>query len=425
VARFALVGVALLGFVLAAAGLRNLRRQVRQTPASPPAPAPASPPSAGPWPPEPVLGRPTPEDLKRYDRPARIPAILTRPPAAPLGTRARQVDRRIVRWGVAGLALSLLVFAGQMLEQAVYGKESGAEQPVWAGSIEVTCPQETGEALPDRLVGAACAEVTATLPETREITGTYIDPNTLPKPDAVTFVVEEGIPEPSRAPVEEVEPSRAPAAEPTAAAEPARPARCAPVPAEPAVRPVSRQVRQAVGKQWRRVERWLKAKAPRTHALLRPPAKARTIAIAEAQMGVRFPDGLRASLLRHNGASGPHLTGFGMPDGTATGSRLLGVREIRDEWRAHCRAPEFSPPAEGEAWHGRLIPFGSGLGHFMVADTEGGSIGRYSPEEGARFDGSSYYAVLKSAADAMEKGKPARGLLPVVRDGHLGWRPAG
>lgn len=99
------------------------------------------------------------------------------------------------------------------------------------------------------------------------------------------------------------------------------------------IRPIDPRVRRAVNRQWRAIERWMKANAPESHAALTRPARARTIAIAEAQMGVEFPDDLRASLLRHNG-------GF-----TFAGDEAMSVREIRDEWRTTC------------AHGGDLIPF--------------------------------------------------------------------
>ncbi|MFC7587624.1 hypothetical protein ACFQYP_31040 [Nonomuraea antimicrobica] len=79
---------------------------------------------------------------------------------------------------------------------------------------------------------------------------------------------------------------------------------CSPAPRPVTVRPIDPEVKRAVDRQWRRVERWLKANAPRTYRTLGAPGRAGTIAVAESQMGVDFPDDLRASLLRHNGSRG-------------------------------------------------------------------------------------------------------------------------
>ncbi|MFD2348759.1 hypothetical protein ACFSTC_04110 [Nonomuraea ferruginea] len=76
---------------------------------------------------------------------------------------------------------------------------------------------------------------------------------------------------------------------------------CRPGSATPRVRKPDPKVTRAVNRQWRRIETWLKANAPRSYRTLGKPAKAGTIAVAEAQMGLRFPDDLKASLLRHNG----------------------------------------------------------------------------------------------------------------------------
>ncbi len=157
---------------------------------------------------------------------------------------------------------------------------------------------------------------------------------------------------------------------------------CRPAGRPVVVRPVDPRVAEAVDVQWRRIERWLKANAPVTYARLRAPARARTIAIAESQTGVPFPDSLRASLLRHNGA---HPAEKVLP-----GLRAYGVREIRDTWRALCAA-------HGPSVDGRTIPFAAS----------------------ARW--TSYYALLRATAGSLETGRPVRGLRPEVISGRLHW----
>ena len=91
---------------------------------------------------------------------------------------------------------------------------------------------------------------------------------------------------------------------------------------------------RAVNRQWRRIETWLKANAPKSYSTLGKPGRARTIAVAEAQMGLRFPDDLRASLLRHDGAvSAKDAWAFGF-----LGNWNQGVRGIRDTWRGRARS---------------------------------------------------------------------------------------
>ncbi|WP_214326668.1 SMI1/KNR4 family protein [Nonomuraea sediminis] len=96
---------------------------------------------------------------------------------------------------------------------------------------------------------------------------------------------------------------------------------CHPRPAAIVVRPLDPAVRGEVTREWRRIER-----RHRGGAVLGRPGRAHTIAVAEAQMGIRFPDDLRASLLRHNGF-------------TLNGVRFLTIREIRDAWRTICHDP--------------------------------------------------------------------------------------
>ncbi|GGO79328.1 hypothetical protein [Nonomuraea cavernae] len=80
-----------------------------------------------PWPPVPILGTPTPEDLARYA--ARPPAfdggvataIFGRAePREPLDEGFR---RRLKRWGIAGFTLLVLAVGTQAVESAVYSKE--------------------------------------------------------------------------------------------------------------------------------------------------------------------------------------------------------------------------------------------------------------------------------------------------------------
>ena len=76
-------------------------------------------------------------------------------------------------------------------------------------------------------------------------------------------------------------------------------------------------------------------------------------------MGVHFPDGLRASLLRHDGtAPANYASAFGGFDGNGN----HGMRDIRDTWRG-CATSDGEaegdvPDHRAEWWNGRMIPFG-------------------------------------------------------------------
>ncbi|MGN9839623.1 SMI1/KNR4 family protein [Nonomuraea sp. H19] len=171
------------------------------------------------------------------------------------------------------------------------------------------------------------------------------------------------------------------------------------------VRPIDPKIKRAVDRQWRRIERWLTANAPRTYRTLGKPGRARTIAIAESQMGVDFPDDLRASLLRHNGMSGAVETQF------AVGvHELWGVRVIRDLWREQCARDRLP---------GRLIPFG---GSGLELDPDSGRVVR--PVAGPDPIWPSYHAMLRDVADAVDRGGDVRGWRPVVRRGWLEWAEA-
>ncbi|MEV4219759.1 hypothetical protein [Nonomuraea sp. NPDC049725] len=229
---------------------------------------------------------------------------------------------------------------------------------------------------------------------------------------------------PGGSPVRDAAPERAePPAEfltepPEPHALPSRQGSAAPQPCDPGhpvvtVRPLDPQVKRAVNRQWRRIERWLSTNAPKTYAGLGRPGRARTIAVAEAQTGLEFPDDLRASLLRHDGARG---FGFG-------GGVNLRVREIRDAWRARC-----ARDAEGR--HRGLVPFGlrpGRGGHALVtAARRDGAAGREGAtgRAAAAGDRPSYYALMREVAAALETGAPVDGRRPVVKGGVLRWTRA-
>ncbi|MBF8192681.1 hypothetical protein ITP53_44780 [Nonomuraea sp. K274] len=201
---------------------------------------------------------------------------------------------------------------------------------------------------------------------------------------------------------------------------------CSPAPRPVTVRPIDPKVKRAVDREWRRIERWLKANAPRTYGTLATPGRARTIAIAESQMGVDFPDDLRASLLRHNGSQGARGFGFGFWPGGAVN---LGTREIRDAWRDRCRwdrTDSGTDPAT-EHWNGRMIPFvffegrDSRDGMYGVVDSVEGTAGWDDTFSGMAPRMPSYHALMRAVADALEQGEEIEGWRPAVERGMLRW----
>ncbi|MFI9836671.1 hypothetical protein ACIHFD_06545 [Nonomuraea sp. NPDC051941] len=208
-------------------------------------------------------------------------------------------------------------------------------------------------------------------------------------------------PAPTPTPVEPTPAATAPAPPPGI------PAACM-VSGQATVRPISPRVRAAVNRQWRRIERWLREHAPRTYASLGVPGRAGTVALAEAQTGLEFPDDLRASLLRHNGMSGPPAARFSFGE-----ERVLGVREIRDQWRETCAARV----GRGDPI-GRLIRVGT----LIEVDADSGHV--VASMVGPEPIWPSYHAMLRDMADALEKGRPMFGARATVKGGLLRWSDA-
>ncbi|MFG1944716.1 hypothetical protein [Nonomuraea sp. NPDC048826] len=206
-------------------------------------------------------------------------------------------------------------------------------------------------------------------------------------------------------------PAPAPVVSPGAVASPSpaadRAPHCAPEPRPVVARPLDPDVRRAVDRQWRRIERWLRANAPRTYAKLNGPGRPRVIAVAESRTGLDFPDDLRASLLRHDG--GP---GLGPSGGTD-----LSVRRIRDAWLHLCAYDDHG------RWTGRMIPFhvrrGSAGMEYAAVDPATGAV--TVDGVGAAPD---HRSRLREIADALARGRELDGRVPEVRRGVLRWVPA-
>lgn len=362
--------------------------------------------------PVPILGVPTADDLRRYAKKSYIPGFLSAEssPRQPLDAAAR---RRLNRWGAVAAALCLLVFGTQALENATFSKETGGE----AEYAETYYPAEVGE---DRY-GVVSGSVTGSchLPYA-EPPGTYAGP-----------LCDAGVSDGDlEAAVRERLSSHAdatPGPAPTATGDPdgsAPDADCHPAARAPRVRALSPRMVRAVGRQWARIERWLKANDPASYRTLGPPARARTIAVAEAQMGLRFPDDLRASLMRHNGAT---ATGGSWPFGFL-GNMGMGVREIRDTWRMLCEIDDIDKgDPRAEWWDGRMIPFGSdGSGNHLVVDSVRRDVGDTDHEGQLSFTPGgvpirSHYALLKATAAAMETGGSVGYWRPAMIEGGFDW----
>ncbi|TQS23605.1 SMI1/KNR4 family protein [Microbispora hainanensis] len=388
--RLALAVALVAGVAIGLVAVRRRRIAVQAAPRSvPPASRPAASPQEAGEPaargPEPVLGRPTSEDLARYDRPeagapvARLLEGLARI-RSPHGRKAR-------RWTAALVALGLLVLTSQVLESAVFGTRRGAPSGLTAYAGD-----PAGPCLAD-----GCPMAGNLVPSGGETVGEgYVEEHAEPCLADACGVARDVVP--STAPVGAEAVSQAPSPAPKCVVRRAS--------ATPVVRPISRRVTTAVNRQWRRIERWLKAHAPRTYASLNGPATRRLVASAEARMGTPIPDSLRASLLRHNGARG--TAGFRF----SPYYEIMGARGLVSSWPEACRM-------------GGGIPFayGSDAGDYLVTNSATGGVGS-ADWETPYFEDEwpSYYALLKATADGLAEGGPVGGWIPVVRGGVLDWK---
>ncbi|WP_204046828.1 hypothetical protein [Microbispora siamensis] len=325
--------------------------------------------------PEPVLGWPTSEDLERYDRPEAGAPIARLLDGLPRIERPR--GRKARRWTAALVALGLLVLTSQLLENAVFRPEAGTAsgRAAYAGDHAEPC------------LADGCT-----------VAGYRLPPGDRPCPASGCGVV--GDPAPSADPVADM-----PAVGPPPSRDPACALRRTGS-TTTVVRPISRRVTVAVNRQWRRIEKWLKAHAPKTYASLNKPAGPRLVAKAEARIGRPIPDSLRASLLRHDGARGP--AAFRFPPSHA----IMGARGLVVSWPEAC-----------EMGGGIPLAYEPDFGDYLVTNPATGGVGSADWETPYYEDEwSSYYALLKSTADALAEGGPVAGSVPVVRGGVLEWK---
>ncbi|MFE7116487.1 SMI1/KNR4 family protein [Streptomyces sp. NPDC057654] len=124
---------------------------------------------------------------------------------------------------------------------------------------------------------------------------------------------------------------------------------------------------------WGRVEAWLRAYAPASAALLRPPVGEAEIVAAGAAMGVELPAALAAWYRIHDGVDEGHGAGI-LP----SGKTMLSLEQLVDEYRTHTedweREEGLLPFARtaGDIWAGwyvdarRGAPSYGGLGHWSV-----------------------------------------------------------
>ncbi|MBC3839304.1 hypothetical protein GXW82_01115 [Streptacidiphilus sp. 4-A2] len=160
---------------------------------------------------------------------------------------------------------------------------------------------------------------------------------------------------------------------------------------------------------WARIDAWLHAHAPASHALLAPPADPAAIESAEAELGVRFPPDLVESLACHDG-----LTAWAniFPQ-----QPPLPVAEIVAHWRMCVEIagddPDLCEPKAAGAepwWHRQWIPWAQSDGDAQVIDMRAGPqqgrVGSTAHDDTGSFaDGwPNLAAYLNEVADVLEFG---------------------
>jgi cell wall assembly regulator SMI1 len=172
-----------------------------------------------------------------------------------------------------------------------------------------------------------------------------------------------------------------------------------------------------VGELWTRIEVWLAANAPAISVGLNPPASARELAKTERFLGVKFPEEVRLSYLRHNGQS------LGSPAMFA-GWEWYSLDRIRCDWTAWknlliCgkfasrRSDVDGLTIRKDWWHPAWIPLthiDTGDGHYLdLAPGPQGTAGQIIEmwnDAGLRLVvAASFREWLNSFTDDLEGGK--------------------
>lgn len=174
--------------------------------------------------------------------------------------------------------------------------------------------------------------------------------------------------------------------------------------------PPLEELTEQVAVAWGRVERWLRAHAPASAALLRAPASDAALASVEASIGLPLPPALRAWYKLHDGVEDPADGVSWWPVGFLPGQQAwYRLDQLQDAYTVQTRDWERTPGCvpiscvTGDIWHGLYVdarpeePSYGGLGRWVVDD---------EPEPLAPGSGGwSLEAWLVELADALEQGR--------------------
>lgn len=187
----------------------------------------------------------------------------------------------------------------------------------------------------------------------------------------------------------------------------------------------------SVPASWDRIDAWLRTHAPADHAMLRPPADPAAVEAAEAEMGLRFPPDLSASLACHDGMDEGRSVLPGRPPAP--------VDKIVAHWSLCIDINEdlglFDDDLEEDEepwWHPSWIPWAVLDGDSQVIDMrpgpDQGRLGNVEHDDGASFDHGwpSLGAYLAEVADVLENGGRVGAFLSprIDSEGRLRWERA-
>ncbi|HEX3921531.1 MAG TPA: SMI1/KNR4 family protein [Streptosporangiaceae bacterium] len=170
---------------------------------------------------------------------------------------------------------------------------------------------------------------------------------------------------------------------------------------------------------WLRIERWLAANAPDTHATLRAGAGAAAVADAQRRLGLRFPDDLVASLQRHDGCEWVR--------GNFTLAGPFRPAVVADMVKSHLETEVVLAEFEGY-WDRHHLEFAvTNTDWRLVVDCEPGSshgrVGTWHGGGGVTWsEWPSIGALLSDVADAIETGRRINYWVPVAFGRELDWK---
>lgn len=176
---------------------------------------------------------------------------------------------------------------------------------------------------------------------------------------------------------------------------------------------------------WKNIETWLKDNAPITFNSLRRGATIEEISLAEAALGVQFPEDMRESYQIHDGQEvARFLNQEIIVGGTLMeGWVLLSLEQIVDEWRIWKglldegvfteRHSDPDPGVAADWWNPKWIPLtssGDGDNHCVdLAPDSGGQAGQIieiiHDESGRPLVASSFSSWLQTFTRQLELGQ--------------------